>query len=454
MSKTIEFFKEIAKIPRETGNEKQISDYICEFAKKRNLEYIQDKYNNVVIKKYNGKNEPIILQAHLDMVCEKDDLDFDFEKDEIVLIEEDGYIKAKGTTLGADNGIGIAQILNILDSDLQVNIEAVFTVSEETTMVGAEYIDVSILKGKKLINLDGFEKNTIINESAGFVDIVIKTNYEYIDKTSSLYKITLKGLEGGHSGFDINKNRGNSIIELAKFLLNINDIRLAELNGGTKFNVIPSTAESIFESNILEENLRNDLNEYENKLKNEYPNIQLKICKITNEYEMLSNEKSKHFLKGILNIKNGVIYENSRKMPVTSSNLGIVNLKDNEIKIGFRSSRENEKKEVLEKIELYCMDNGYVFSKIGEQPSFKTKKESSLIKDLIKAFKETIHEKGPNVVPLHITVEAGFFKQKISDLEVAIISPEILGAHTTKERVSIESIHNCDKWLIKFLKSL
>ena len=195
--KTIDFFKEISKIPRESGNELQISNYICEFARKKNLEYIQDKYGNVIIKKYNGKNNPIILQAHIDMVCEKENIDHNFKTDPIEIYEEDGFIKAKGTTLGADNGIGVAEILNILDDNLNLNIEAIFTVSEETDMHGAEKIDVSSLKGKQMLNLDGFEEKTIITESACFYDIILNLDYLFEKKTNkNLYKIKIEGMPG------------------------------------------------------------------------------------------------------------------------------------------------------------------------------------------------------------------------------------------------------------------
>jgi len=178
MNKTIEFFYEIANIPRESGNEENIANYLCEFAQKRNLYYTKDQYNNVIIKKKNNNKTPIILQAHMDMVCEKDNnIEFDFKKDSIKVIEENGYLRAERTTLGADNGIGIAQILNILDSNLNYNIEAIFTVSEETSMIGADKVDLSNIEGKQLINLDGFEKNTIIIESASFFDIILKSKY-------------------------------------------------------------------------------------------------------------------------------------------------------------------------------------------------------------------------------------------------------------------------------------
>ena len=177
MSKTINYFKELSNIPRESGNESKIADYIVDFAKLRGLEYYRDNYNNVIVKKYVKGKKIIILQAHLDMVCEKDiNKEFDFKKDSIEVVEENGYLKANGTTLGADNGIGVAQILNILDSHYDVSIEAIFTTNEETTMEGAEKIDLSSLKGKKMINLDGFDADTILIESASFTDIDIKMN--------------------------------------------------------------------------------------------------------------------------------------------------------------------------------------------------------------------------------------------------------------------------------------
>lgn len=197
-NKTIFFFKEISKIPRESGNEMEVSNYICEFARIRNLEYIQDKYGNVIIKKYNGKNLPIIFQAHLDMVCEKENINHNFSKDPIEIYEDGEFLMAKGTTLGADNGIGVSQILNILDDDnIKLNIEAIFTVSEETDMHGAEYIDVSEVKGRRMINLDGFENKTIITESASFFDIIMNLNFKFEKKlVKNLYIIKIEGMPG------------------------------------------------------------------------------------------------------------------------------------------------------------------------------------------------------------------------------------------------------------------
>ena len=453
--KTIEFFKKISKIPRESGNEKQISEYICNFAKTRNLEYIQDQYNNVIIKKYVENSEPIILQAHLDMVCEKEEsLQFDFEKDEIKVYEENGYLKARGTTLGADNGIGVAQILNILDSDLNMSIEAIFTVAEETTMVGAENIDVSSLKGKKMINLDGFEADTIITESASFFDIVLETNFRFEKKKfEKVYTVSLGGMLGGHSGFDINSNRGNSSIELANIMKKL-DAQIIEFTSGTKFNVIPSSGKCTFHSKRGIEEIKELIAEFQRQKQEEYNNPEFKITideKDNVEAESLSLEESNRFLNAVTSFKNGVFFK--EKQVTTSQNLGIVNLKENSFKIGVRSSRKNEEKVILDYLRTFCAENNFVFNIIGSQPGFETKQDSELIQKLVGAY-EKIENRSPNVESVHITVECGFFENKLPGLQVAIISPKITGAHTVNEMVDIESVRKCDMWLYKTLKML
>lgn len=456
MNKTIEFFYQISKIPRESGNEENISNYLCEFAKNRNLYFEKDKYNNVIIKKKTSNSSPIILQAHMDMVCEKENnIEFDFKRDSIEVIEENGYLKAKGTTLGADNGVGIAQILNILDSDIKCNIEAIFTVSEETTMIGAERIDLSKIKANRMINLDGFEDNTIVIGSASFYDIILKLKYDFNNiENENLYKINLDGLLGGHSGFDINKDRGNSSIILAEFLNEIEDIRLISFIGGTKFNVIPSTAECVFISNKDEKTIKNILNNFISNKKIKYNNLEILIKKIKSNcksIQTLNNENSFKFIKSILEFKNGVFAQNNKNEVTTSINLGSVDIKSQIIKIGMRSSKKEEEKECLEYIKEYSNRNNYLFTILGSQPGFETNEDSELVKKVKQAYKNVNKEEMLKIKSIHITVEAGFFKDKINDLDVVIISPKILNAHSPKECVSIESIKQCDKWLWDFL---
>ena len=458
MSKTIEYFYEISKIPRESGNEENIAKYLCEFAKKRNLYFRKDEYNNVIIKKKNCDKAPIILQAHTDMVCEKEvDKEFNFEKDAIEVYEENGYLKAKGTTLGADNGIGVAQILNVLDSDIKCNIEAIFTSSEETTMVGAENINLDDLEANQMINLDGFEENTIVIESASFFDIILEHKYTFEElKESRIYKMSLTGMEGGHSGFDINKNRGNSSIELANLLKQITNIKLVTFTGGTKFNVIPSSAEARFVSNKSEEEIENTINEFVTSRKEVYKDIKVVLEEISIENSNrkgLNNENSLEFLEAICKFKHGVFIKNDRDEATTSINLGVVDLENKVLKIGMRSSKKEEERKCIEYIEKYSLENNLDFKVLGSQPGFETKENSEFVGKIKRAFEKTNKEETLSVKSVHITVEAGFFKEKIKDLEVAIISPKILGAHTAYECVSIESIKKCDEWLREILES-
>ena len=453
-SKTIEFFKEISRIPRESGNERAISEYLCDFAKKRNLFYLCDEYNNVIIKKKTCNKNPLILQAHTDMVCEKEEnLSFDFSKDPIQIIEKEGYLKANGTTLGADNGIGVAQILTILDSDSLCNIEAVFTVSEETSMVGAVNLDTKVLQGKQMLNLDGFEENTIIIESACFYDIILKSKFKFckVNKKNA-FRIALTGLLGGHSGFDIDRDRGNASIILSNLLKNIEDISIENFVGGTKFNVIPSTAKCEFCTDISEEVVKDICEKFEKEIRKQYSSLKIELEEIISDEEAIDETSSKKFLSSIMKFKHGIIFYNDENKPTTSVNLGVVDLKERIMKVGMRSSKVKEEKECLELIEVYCNKNDLEMEIIGHQPGFESAKNSELITMLINTSPKDKYKNAPTLKSMHVTVESGFFKEKIKDLEIAIISPEIIGAHTVEEKVKIESIDSTNKWLDNFIK--
>ena len=446
-TKTITFFKEISKIPRRSGNEEKIADYIVSFAKERNLEYLKDKYNNVIVKKYLSNSKPIILQAHLDMVCEKDiNKDIDFAKDPIEVIEKDGYLMANGTTLGADNGIGVAQILNILDN-VDRSVEAIFTTDEEVSMNGAEKIDLSSLKGTTMINLDGFDADTILIESASFTDIDIKLHYQCEEEANNLYEINLSGLLGGHSGFKIKDIKSNSLQFLARLLLNIKDIRIHDFVGGTEKNVIPSSAKAIIDSN---EDINKYINDYLKDLKKEYPNLNISFSKIDGKELVLSNEQSKLFLNSLIDFKHGVFNLNQRDEVTTSENIGCINLKNNLMQIGLRSSVEKEREKVVDYLKNLSQKYHYDFIITGYQPGFRTLESSNLVKDLISVYKK-INKKEPILKSVHIGVEVGLLKEKIKGLEAVIISPKIIGAHSPSEKVEIASIKMCDEWLINYL---
>lgn len=380
-----------------------------------------------------------------------------------------------GTTLGADNGIGLCQILNILDdNNLKCNIEAVFTVSEETTMIGAEQIDTSLLSGKQLINLDGFEENTIIIESASFFDIILEHNYKFIKSNNKnnknyYYKISISGLLGGHSGFDINKNRGNSCIILAELLKKIysaQSFSLYTFVGGTKFNVIPSMSECIIscETDII--NILNKITlDFIQDKKIMYKDLKINI----ETFNIFENNKSnnffissphlnetstKYFINSILDFKHGVFMFDKENYITTSINLGVVNLQKQIFKIGMRSSRKKEEEKCLSYIKDFSLSHNMSFKIIGYQPGFETNKNSNLVSALVTSYKKISNNDNPTIKPMHITVESGFFKSKIPELDVAIISPKILNAHTTLECVEISSIKKCDDWLINTIDLL
>ncbi len=451
-TKTIQFFKEIASIPRESGNEENIAKYLCKFAKSRNLYYECDKYNNVLIKKKNCNKEPIILQAHTDMVCEKEEGKvFGFEKDGIEVIEENGYLRANGTTLGADNGIGIAQILSVLDSNIKCNIEAVFTVSEETSMIGAMNFDTTKLKGKKLLSLDGFEENCILIESACFYDIILKSNYCFNEK-GKIYEIALTGMKGGHSGFDIDKGFGNSSIELAKIMDKIQDIKISNFIGGTKFNVIPSCAKAKFYSKLSLQEIKNICKKEVKTLQDKYPNIKIEVYDKKEEAKLLDNKQSREFLKTIIEFPEGVIHKNEKQEVTTSINIGIVDLEEQEMKIGMRSSKKGEEAKCVELIKEFSKKHKLEFTILGSQPGFESREDSDLIQKLLKTHPVEKFKSLPVIKAVHITVEVGFFKEKIPELQIAIIAPNIQGAHTPRECVEISSIERVDNWLWEFLK--
>ena len=245
------YFEEISQIPRGTFNTKAISDYCMKFAQDRGLEVIQDELNNVIIKKPGTEgyeeSEPVIIQGHVDMVCEKTEVsDHDFMKDPLDLYVEDGFVKARDTTLGADDGIAVAIALALLDSDdiPHPPLEAVFTVDEEVGMGGAGGIDLTPLKGKMLINLDSEDEGTIIAGCAGGLSFCMNLPIGRKQVTGDCLEVTIRGLKGGHSGMEIDQQRGNANKLAGRLLNRLNqnmDISLADIQGGAKDNVIPSS---------------------------------------------------------------------------------------------------------------------------------------------------------------------------------------------------------------------
>lgn len=465
MNNTIKIFKELSKIPRPSGKEEKVKDFLIKFAKENNLEYIEDKSYNVIIKKKSNKtncNKTLILQAHSDMVCEKNnDTDFDFDTMNINLVEDGDFLHAKGTTLGADNGIGLSMILSVLSDDtLKIpNLECIFTTQEETTMQGAIDLDFKNIKGNHLLSIDGTDEGKIEVSSAGMVVANLSKKYklEKIDK-SNLYEITISGLKGGHSGTEINTNRENAIKILFDILSNYKKkLQILSLYGGGKSNAIPRECTCIISTNESYNNLLNVANNTVDKYKNNEPNISTQITVINaNDKLCLNNEDSKSLIEFINNYKNGVLVysKNKPNFPISSCNLANISLKNENLNIivSLRSSLKTQEKEYLNKL-FNLADNYNLQNKVLSTAPFFEKKENSYLQELCKNSYKELFNVEAQIEGVHAGLEGGVFANKKEDIDICVIAPNIYDAHSPQERVSISSINRVYKWLEKIVEN-
>ena len=355
--KLIGFFRKISSIPRNSKEEEKIADFLCDFAKERGLFFQKDEHNNVIIKKgatpgYESRKS-ILFQAHTDMVCEKtSESKHDFRKDPIEIIQEGDILRAKDTTLGGDDGIGVAYLLLLLD-DKEIehpDIECLFTTQEEIGMYGARDFNYSDIKAHYLINIDGEEEDTAIVGCAGGVSVNYLKNITALRNINTqVYKLSISGLFGGHSGVDIQKGRINSNWLAAKILKEIENINITSFIGGNKDNAIANATEVIFSTN--EEDIDKCLDKAlaDIVVTKADENLRIDIEKIDFDGKALNVEESNNIISLIMNLKQNVIdyVENEEDMVETSGNIGIVNVKNGKIKIveSLRSSIDAKKEE-------------------------------------------------------------------------------------------------------------
>ena len=451
----LKYFYEISKIPRKSGNEEKIAKYLIKFAKERNLKYYTDSKFNVVIWKnasigYEDK-EILGFQCHTDMVCEKvDGSNHDFLKDSLKLKVEDGYIKTYDTTLGADNGIGVSYILEIIDSNLKMpKLECIFTSREETTMEGVRFLDGNILKSKRIISFDNFLDTEILISSATAKRWVSKIYMKRQEKDENLiyYKLDISGFKGGHSGIDIWDNkRGNPIKIVVDNLNELESIRVVEISGGSSENVIPRDIKVVF---AIEETERGILEKIESKLENlkkVYGNICIYLRELEEEKEEIgiySKEDTKRLLEYIVNYKNGPLEYDKEGNVILSANLGRIESFENYVLLKY-SVRYNDKnigeklvseiEEDMEKYNVICEESSYMLG--YEEP-----KESKLLDIVEKAYIEVMGNI-PKKKKSQACLECGYLGQKIENLEYIAIAPNIFDAHSPKERAEIESANN------------
>lgn len=456
-------FYELSRIPRESGNENGVSDFLVQFAKDRKLEVIQDEALNVIIRKKASKGyedrPTVALQGHMDMVCVKEDgSDHDFEKDPIELKIEDGWLTANGTTLGGDDGIGVAFIMGILDDDSLEHgpIEAIITTGEETSMVGANAIDLSQLKAKYLINIDSEEEGVLTIGCAGGLDLEIEFKKEYEKAQGDFIEINLAGFEGGHSGMEIDKFRCNAIKNLARLLHNIEGVQIADIKGGVKRNAIPTTAYALVSVKDRDEaitEIEKRIGEILNEYKDSDPKGTITVKKAQYEGEVISQKASKDIIDAIFVLPDG-LYKKYKDNIVTSSNLGLLENREDTVMFHsmIRSEVDSAKANRAEiAIEIIKRFGGSY--QITNQYSGWQREESSLIGLANETWKQ-IHGDDLIIGTTHGGLECGLFKKEIPHVEMISFGPEIEGAHSPAERCNIQSVANNYKFLVELLKKI
>ena len=477
--KVFHYFAEISKIPRASKKEKQISDWLVKFAKERKLKVIQDEHNNVIIKKKATEGyedfSPLILQGHMDMVWEKNkDTEFDFSTQGIELVIDGDFLKANGTTLGADNGIAIAYALAILDSDdiKHPALEVVITTDEEDGMSGVANLDFDEFDGKTLINLDTEEYGEVYVSSAGGT----RTETKFIFETKKIgngytpISIEVKGLSGGHSGAEIHKNLGNSIKILSEVLYHLSkryEMSLIHIDGGGKVNAIPR--EAVAEIAVKLDG--DSIDELKKLAGLAFENI-LKDFKVSDKSPILAIEKIEEKNLGIslgdtLNIinflhevPNGVLEmsKHIEGLVETSINIGFISTEivDGNVKIRIkslaRSMANNPLNKLVEEVTDLTRKHDANIKIAASNPSWEYKEDSKIRELIAKSFKE-ITGNEPVIKAIHAGLECGVFTQNIKGADVVSIGPNIYGAHTPEERMDIKSVGETWEWLLKILEN-
>ncbi len=469
------YFDEITQIPRPSKKEEKIIEYLLNFAKEHKLDAEKDSSGNVVIRKAGTKgkeNHPtVILQSHSDMVCEKNaDTVHNFDTDPIQTYIDGDWVKAKGTTLGGDDGIGIAAALAVLASDNLQHppLEALFTSDEETGMTGAFGIDKNFLKGEILINLDSEDEGELFIGCAGGIDTVAEFQYKKktVPTNSLAYKISVTGLNGGHSGDEINKGLGNSNKILNRIILkayNKFGVRLADFNGGNLRNAIPREAFGIvtlkekhkagFEALVkdLSDKIKAEFATTEQKL-----NIEIETCDLPNF--VLSKSKQKKLMHALYACWHGV-YAMSADMPglvETSTNLASVKFIENNIikvETSQRSSVESAKFDMAQTVESVFKLAGAKVKHGDGYPGWKPNTDSKIMKITEEAYKRLFNQK-PEVKAIHAGLECGLFLEKYPHLDMISFGPTIKGAHSPDERMNIPTVQKFWDLLVEVLEKI
>lgn len=475
-ARVFEQFAKINEIPRPSKHEEKMIEYLKEFGKSHHLETLVDEVGNVLIRKpatpgYENR-ETVILQSHMDMVCEKlVDLDFNFHTDAIQTYVDGDWLKAKGTTLGADDGIGDAIQLAILDSDDIEHglIECLFTRDEETGLTGAHGLQAGFMTGKLLINLDSEDEGQIFVSCAGGQTTTATFHFERKNAESGLFflKASLKGLNGGHSGDDINKKRANAIKILARFLFiqqeKIAGLRLASFNSGKLHNAIPRDGQVVFAVPAeLKEQVKADWNIFAAEVADEFHVTEQAMdfsLESTDAVKVMPKTVGQNVIRAIQAVHNGPLTncqdEAIAWMVETSSNIASVQTTDNTV-VAVASQRSN----VMSNLDNMTNTVKAVFLLAGAEiavddkyPAWKMRADSELTRIAVEAYKK-LFGKEPKVLGIHAGLECGLFSERYPDLDMVSFGPTLRGVHSPDEKLLIPTVQMVWDHLLEILKNV
>lgn len=467
--KVFNWFHELNQIPRCSGEEKNVSDFLVNFAKERDLEVYQDDIYNVIIKKQGTQGyenlDPIIIQGHMDMVCVKGkDSNHDFTKDPIEMIVEGDFLRANETTLGADDGIAVAFALAILDSDdlKHPPLEILITTNEETGMDGVHGLSNEHLQGKTLLNIDSEEEGIFLVSCAGGATKMTRFKVYKEDNKSDGLKIKISGLKGGHSGMEIIKQRANAIKLMGRILDNCRrkyDITLSKLSGGTKHNAITNISEASFVTKNSKE-LKKVIQDFTAELKEEFrvedPGLTIDVqdIKLENSY---THELSENLIDYIIMCPDGVQYmsRDIDGLVQTSLNNAIIEEKDGVIEIttSVRSASSSSLREILNVLEIVAKRAGADTKELGNYPAWQYDENSKIRDKALEVYKK-IFNKEAEVSAIHAGLECGLLKEILPDTDMLSFGPNLFDVHTEKEHLSISSAERVWKFLITLLENL
>ena len=457
--RVLHHFEAISQIPRGSGNEKGVSDFIAAFAKGLGLNFVQDAYDNLVIYKPGTagyeKQPPLILQGHLDMVCEKNTgTDHDFTRDPLKLYVDGDYIRAKGTTLGADNGIAVAMCMALLEADDVAHppLEVVFTTDEEAGMGGAMNLDAGLFKGRRMINMDSSREGTFVVgcASGATAEYELPAQWEATGTFSQFFKVTVKGLVGGHSGSDIHRERGNAI-RILGILLNemglVAEVRVASVCGGMKVNAIPREAEALIAINpadtaCLQAVYKKCVCDMSMLFRIADPGLDISLVEADPAEKAMSGPQGKKLISSLVLLPAGVqcMSRDIEGLVAASCNIGVIETLTDTVKIHCMprgaSNEHNHQTEL--KIGALARLAGADFLFAQRSPAWPFNPESDMLSMFAARYKQK-YGKDPRITAIHAGLECGIFGDKLPGLDIISMGPDIHDLHTPDERLSISS---------------